>query len=123
MQEVEKCYVNNFLGETRNSTVYGKELMKCYAENLCEKDIIGASSLEDSKFAEVLLTIDNIKEKSRKQNKYIASKLHKQFGYPRGKRLIDLIETAGVSDKDLLDMANDLDKSCEICEVHKKQGS
>lgn len=67
----------------------------------------------------MLLTIDNIQEKSRKQNKYIASKLHKQLRYPTGTRLNDLIETARVSEKDLLDMAKDLDRSCKICEVQK----
>ena len=35
------------------------------------------SSLEDSKFVEVLLTIDNTAKKSKKENKYIVSKLHK----------------------------------------------
>ena len=41
------------------------------------------SSLEDLNFVEVLLTIDNIGEKSKKEKKYIASKLHKQFGHPK----------------------------------------
>ena len=51
------------------------------------------SSLEDSNFVEVLLTIDNTEEKSKKE-KYIASKLHKQFGHPKSARLIDLMKTA-----------------------------
>ena len=59
----------------------------------------------------VLLTTDNTEEKSKKEKKYIASKLHKQFGHPKNVRLTDLIKTAGISDKDLLDMVKDLDKS------------
>ena len=74
--------------------------------------------MEDSNFVEVLLTIDNIEEKSKKE-KYIGIKLHKQFGHPKSARLIDLIKTAGISDKDLLDMVKDLDKSCEICMRYK----
>ena len=79
------------------------------------------SSLEDSNFVEVLLTIDNTEEKSKKEKKYIVSKLHKQFGHPKSARLIDLIKTAGISDKDLLDMVKGLDKSCEICMTYKDQ--
>ena len=52
------------------------------------------SSLEDSNFVEVLLTIDNTEEKSKKEKKCIASKLHKQFGHPKSARLIDLMKTA-----------------------------
>ena len=47
--------------------------------------------------------------------------LHKQFGHPKSARLIDLIKTAGISDKDLLDMVKGLDKSCEICMTYKDQ--
>ena len=65
------------------------------------------------------MTIDNIEEKLKKENKYIAIKLHKQFGHPKSARLIDLIKAAGISDKDLLDMVKDLDKGCEICEIQK----
>ena len=81
------------------------------------------SSLEDLNFVEVLLTIDNNEEKSNMEKKYIASKLHKQFGHPRSTRPIDLIKTAGISDKDLLDMVKDLDKSCEICMRYKRPSS
>ena len=56
-----------------------------------------------------------LKKNRKKEKKYIAIKLHKQFGHPKSARLIDLIKTAGISDKDLLDMVKDLDKSCEIC--------
>ena len=81
------------------------------------------SSLEDLNFVEVLLTIDNTEEKSNMEKKYIASKLHKQFGHPKSARPIDLIKTAGISDKDLLDMVKDLDKSCEICMRYKRPSS
>ena len=81
------------------------------------------SSLEDLNFVEVLLTIDNNEEKSNMEKKYIASKLHKQFGHPRSTRPIDLIKTAGISDKDLLDMVRDLDQSYEIYRRCKRPSS
>ena len=95
-----------------------------YAIPLNETNLnLKTSSVEDSNFVEVLLTIDNIEEKSKKEKKYIAIKLHKQFGHPKSARLIDLIKTAGISDKDLLDMVKDLDKSCEICMRYKRPSS
>ena len=88
--------------------------MGYYAIPLNETNLnLKTSSLEDLNFVEVLLTIDNIEEKSKKE-KYIGIELHKQFGHPKSARLIDLIKIAGISDKDLLDMVKDLDKSCEI---------
>ena len=69
------------------------------------------------------MTIDNIEEKLKKEKKYIAIKLHKQFGHPKSARLIDLIKTVGTSDKDMLDMVKDLDKSCEICMRYKRPSS
>ena len=64
-----------------------------------------------------------LKKNRKKEKKYIAIKLHKQFGHPKSARLIDLIKTAGISDKDLLDMVKDLDKSCEICMRCKRPSS
>ena len=78
--------------------------------------------MEDSNFVEVLLATDNTEEKKKKKE-YIASKLHKQFWHPKSASLIDLIRTAGISDKDLLDMIKDLDKSCEICMRYKRPSS
>lgn len=64
----------------------------------------------------ILLIIDNIeqKQKKKKESKCIAKELHKQFEHLYSTMLIDLIKTAGVSDKYLLDMIKDLDKSYEI---------
>ena len=47
MQELQKCYVQNFLRETLNlavldsgytKTVSGQEWLKCYIESLCDDD-------------------------------------------------------------------------------------
>ena len=79
-----------------------------YAVPLNETNLnIKTSSLGDPNFLEVLLTINSIEEKSKKEKKNIVNKLHKQFADPKSARLIDLIKTAGISDKDLLDMVKD----------------
>ena len=81
------------------------------------------SSLKYSKLVKKLLSIENTEEKSKNEKKYIASRLHQQFEHPPGASLIDLIKTAGISDQDLLDMVEDLDKSCEICVRYKRPSS
>ena len=81
------------------------------------------SSLKYSKLVKKLLSIENTEEKSKNEKKYIASRLHQQFEHPPGASLIDLIKTAGISDQDLLDMVEDLDKSCEICMRYKRPNS
>ena len=58
-----------------------------YAIPLNETNLnLKTSSVEHSNFVEVLLTIDNIEEKSKKEKKYIAIKLHKHFGHPKSAR-------------------------------------
>ena len=117
----------DFVNDTIN--IFGKDIhlhftnSGHYAIALNETNLnLKTSLLEDLNFVEVLLTIENIEEKSKKE-KYIGIKLHKQFGHPKSARLIDLIKTARISDKDLLDMVKDLHKSCEICMRYKRPSS
>ena len=70
--------------------------------------------IDESKFTEVLLTLDTIEKKSTKEKQQIAMKLHKQFGHPKNSRLIDLIKTSGITDSTFLDSVKELDQSCEI---------
>ena len=77
-------------------------------------------SIDESKFTEVLLTIDTIEKKSNKEKQQTATKLHKQFGHPKSSRLTDLIKTSGITDSTFLDSVKELDQSCEICLRYKK---
>ena len=64
-----------------------------YAFPLNETSLNLKTSLEYSNFVEVLIAL-TIEEKSKKGKKYIACKLHKQFGHPKSVRLINLLKTA-----------------------------
>ena len=75
----------------------------------------GSSSLDDSRFIEIFLTIDNLHDKSQAEKVQIAMKLHKQFGDQKGSRLINLMKSAGISDNVLLDAVKNLDDNCSIC--------
>lgn len=50
----------------------------------------------------------------------IAKKLHKQFAHPAGKRLVKLLNDAGVEDKILSGAILKLDQDCEICVKYRK---
>ena len=58
----------------------------------------GSASLYDSRFIEVFLTKDNLRNKSQEEKVQVSIKLHKQFGNPKGSRLINLIKSARISD-------------------------
>ena len=79
--------------------------------------------IEEQKFTEILLTIDNIEKKSNKEKQQIAVKLHKQFGHPKSSKLIDLIKSLGITDKNFFDVVEELDQSCDICLRYKKPKS
>ena len=90
---------------------YAIPLNDCYKLNL---------PIEESKFVEIFLTIDKIEEKSKKEKKQIAMKLHKQFGHPKSSKLIDLIKTSGITDTSFLELVKELDQNCDICLRYKR---
>ena len=79
--------------------------------------------IEEQKFTEILLTIDNIEKKSNEKKQQIAVKLHKQSGHPKSSKLIDLIKSSGITDKIFFDIVKELDQSCDICLQYKKPKS
>ena len=68
-------------------------------------------SIDESKFTEVLLTIDNVEKNSNKEKQQVAMKLHKQFGHLKSSRLLDLIKTSGITDHTFLDSVKELDQA------------
>ena len=109
--------------------IFGKEIdLKFtssghYAIPLNEYQKSSELTIEEQKFTEILLTIDNIEKKSEKEKQQIAVKLHKQFGHPKSSRLIDLIKTSGITDKNFIDIVKELDEKCDICLRYKKPKS
>ena len=68
-------------------------------------------SIDESKFTEVLLTIDNVEKNSNKEKQQVAMKLHKQFGHLKSSGLLDLIKTSGITDRTFLDSVKELDQA------------
>ena len=52
--------------------------------------------------------------------KETAKKLHQQFGHPSSKRLVSLVKTAGIDDKELFQAINTLNENCDTCKRFKK---
>ncbi|KAL5272394.1 hypothetical protein ACHWQZ_G000556 [Mnemiopsis leidyi] len=58
--------------------------------------------------------------KSEKDPKKKAIKLHRYFGHPRSKRLVDMVKNSELNDEKLIKELKNLDESCENCVVHKR---
>lgn len=50
----------------------------------------------------------------------MATKLHRQFGHPTAKKLVNLIRTAGIRRGDLEKAVNKVSDNCDICMKYKK---
>ena len=71
---------------------------------------------EDPKFfSTVLYTIEE-----NKDVKVLAKKLHHQFGHPPVKRIMNLVKSAGIENKDLFTELEQIDVNCNTCKRYKK---
>ena len=68
----------------------------------------------------VYLTINDLSEKSHNDKVKIANKLHSQFGHATAEKLKKLLKSANISDKELLDIIDVVDKECKVCLKYKK---
>ena len=62
----------------------------------------------------------NFVNKNSTEKLKIATKLHKQFSHPTGKKLKDLAKSAGVTDQEFLTMLEEIPSSCETYLRNKK---
>ena len=56
-----------------------------------------------------------------KDNRVIASKLHRQFAHPTPERLIKIIRNSGNNNKDLEKEVNNISQKCITCIKFKKK--
>ena len=61
----------------------------------------------------------NFVNKNSAEKLKIATKLHKQFNHPTGKKLKDLAKNAGITDQEFLTMLEVIPSSCETCLRYK----
>ena len=107
-------------------SIFGKDISLQFTSNYAiplNDSYEDSAFLDDSRFIEVFLTINNLRDKSQGEKVQIAIKLHKQFDHPKGSRLIILIKSAGISDNVLLDVVKSLGENCSICLKYKKPKS
>ena len=59
---------------------------------------------------------------NNKEGKCKASKkLHRQFGHPTSVKRIELLKNAGVNDKELCEIIEEIAKECEVCLKYQKK--
>ena len=68
----------------------------------------------------ITLFVRNIESKSTQEKVKIATKLHRQFSHPSGKKLSDLAKDAGIKDAEFLCLLKEFPKTCEFCLRYKK---
>ena len=73
-----------------------------------------ASEADDSDLTNIILYTKDMSTKSK------AQKLHTQFSHPTAKRLLKLIESAGLQDAELKEAIEKVTNECDICKIHKK---
>ena len=74
---------------------------------------------DKSKFKHILF-IKEISSKNKSEKIKIATKLHRQFSHPSGKKLCGLVKNAGIRDSEFIKILQVLPNSCEVCIHYKK---
>ena len=67
-----------------------------------------------------VLFVKDMARKSKQEKLKIATKLHRQFSHPSGKKLCGVAKDAGMKDKEFMEILEDIPASCEFCLRHKK---
>ena len=67
----------------------------------------------------IMFTTPINSENVEESRKFI-SKLHRQFAHPHSSRLKKLILDSGVTDKNIMDLVDDISDKCDICKRYKK---
>ena len=62
----------------------------------------------------------NLPKKSEDEKSRIATKLHRQFAYPRSDKIKSLLKDAQINDTTLKKHLGNLDDTCDICFRYKK---
>ncbi len=66
---------------------------------------------------EVLYSVDG---QTKQEKKKTVQKLHKQFAHPSGRRLLLLLQDAGIQDQVCLDLVDEVTSECDVCLKFKK---
>ena len=68
----------------------------------------------------VMFAAKDLYGKTSNEKGKIAKKLHQQFSHPSSEKLLSLVRSAGIMDKELLGLIKDQNNKCDICIRYKK---
>ena len=70
--------------------------------------------------SESILFCDDVNEPSNGEKQKVSIKLHHQFSYPYSDKLIALLKDAYINDKQLFNMANNINSNCKVWQKYKQ---
>ena len=77
--------------------------------------------VQDQSGAKVYLSVENLHDKTMKEKREIAVKLHKQFGHPlNSDKLKNLLQDAQIVDDELFKLVRDVTNECDVCDRYRK---
>ena len=71
----------------------------------------------------VLFSTSHIEQKSEKEKKQVALKLHKQFSHPSEGKLMSLVTNSGIKDRVFLKSIEEVSENCDLCQRYKRTPS
>ena len=68
----------------------------------------------------IVLSIENINNRTTNEKKRVTEKLHKQFGHASSLKMLELVKNSGIKDDELCNMVKKVKEERSICLKYKK---
>ena len=78
------------------------------------------NEFDENNTESIILSIENISNRTLRDKQSIAEKSHKQFGYASSNKILKLIKLSVIVDKEVFDLVNEIGEKCTVCLKYKK---
>ena len=78
------------------------------------------NEFDENSTKNILLSIENVSNRTLREKQSIAEELHKQFGQANSNNTLKLIKLPGIVDKELVDLINEVGEKCTVYLKYKK---
>ena len=81
------------------------------------------NEFNENNMKSILLSIENVSNRTLREKQSIGEKLHKQFGHTSSNKILKLMKLSGIVDKELVDLINEIGEKCTMCEFEIEESS
>ena len=78
------------------------------------------NEFDENNTKSIILSIENINNRTLRDKQSIAEKSHKHFGHASSNKILKLIKLSGIVDKELFDLVNEIGEKCTVCLKYTK---